>query len=330
MLNYVECLLYTNCIVCLRFFINMIVYRELKSLESDLGIPLKTLFAVSNSVSHHYRRVKLEKRSGGYRILSVPDEILKKIQSKIYEVILARCEVSQYASAYHFGASVQRNAAPHVGKRTMLKLDIKHFFDSILYSAVKDKCFPAERFSEPVRILLTMLCYHGDALPQGAPTSPIISNIIMKDFDEAVGSFCRERGISYTRYSDDLTFSGDFDADVVKSFVKNELFARGFTLNSSKTRLIGRNARQTVTGIVVNDKLSSPRAYRRELRKELHYISAHGLDEHLCRSTTTEEKTKYLNKLLGRINFVLSTDHNNKEFQEYKSKIISIKKGLTQ
>ena len=306
----------------------MIVYKELTSLERDLAFPLKTLFAISNSIPKHYRKVRIPKRSGGFRELSVPDEILKKIQRKIADVVLSRMEISRYATAYHFGSSVQKNATPHVGQPKILKLDVKHFFDSITYSYVKDKCFPAERFSEPCRILLTMLCYHGDTLPQGAPTSPMISNIVMKDFDEIVGAFCRERNISYTRYCDDMTFSGDFDEREVRRFVKEELFKNGFILNNEKTTLLTRDKRQTVTGVVVNDKPSVPRTYRREIRQEMHYISAHGLDGHLLRTNRSGQKSKYLDKLLGRINFVLSISPDNQEFKAYYSKIISIKRAL--
>lgn len=93
----------------------------------------------------------------------------------------------------------KKTATPHVGKEKILKLDIEGFFDHILYSTVKDVVFFKEKFSEPIRILLSMLCYHNDALPQGAPTSPAITNIIMRDFDEKVGEFCREKGVCYTR-----------------------------------------------------------------------------------------------------------------------------------
>ena len=157
-------------------YVSMIVYTELKSVEQDLGISAKTLFSVSNSLSSHYKRVKIPKKNGSFRELSVPDEVLKKIQRAIVQKILVYEPISKYAQAYKTGASVQRNASHHVGKKKILKLDIKHFFDSILYSTVKDKCFPAERFSEPIRILLSMLCYNREALPQGAPSSPTFSS----------------------------------------------------------------------------------------------------------------------------------------------------------
>ena len=109
----------------------MIVYRELSSLEQDLGISAKTLYAVSNNLSKHYRKAKLPKKNGGFRNLSVPDEVLKSIQKRIAEVLLIHMPVSRYAKAYRFGSSTLRNAKHHVGKRVVLKLDILHFFDSI-------------------------------------------------------------------------------------------------------------------------------------------------------------------------------------------------------
>ena len=198
----------------------MIVYRELSSLEQDLGISAKTLYAVSNNLGKHYRKVSLPKKSGGFRNLSVPDEVLKSIQKRIVDLLLIHMLVSRYAKAYRFGSSPLRNAKHHVGKRVVLKLDILHFFDSIRYSTVKDNVFPEEIYAEPLRILLTMLCYHKDALPQGAPSSPAITNIILYEFDEQVGQWCQDRGIAYTRYCDDMTFSGDFDPAEVIRFVR--------------------------------------------------------------------------------------------------------------
>ena len=165
----------------------MIVYRELSSLEQDLGISAKTLSAVSNNLGKHYHKAKLPKKSGGHRDLSVPDEILRSIQKQITEVLLIHLPVSRYAKAYRFGSSTLRNAKHHVGKQLVLKLDILHFFDSVRYSTVKDKVFPKEIYAEPLRILRTMLCYHREALPQGAPSSPAITNIILYAFDELVG-----------------------------------------------------------------------------------------------------------------------------------------------
>ena len=296
----------------------MIVYRELSSLERDLGINAKTLYAVSNNIGKHYHKAKLPKKSGGYRKLSVPDEILKVIQRQISEVLLIHMPVSRYAKAYRFGSSTLRNAKHHVSKQVVLKLDILHFFDSIRYSTVKDKVFPKEIYAEPLRILLTMLCYHKDALPQGAPSSPAITNIILYEFDELTGQLCRERDIAYTRYCDDMTFSGDFDPAEVIRFVRLELKKMGFLLNEQKTRIQRPGQQQTVTGIVVNEKLSIPAGYRRKLRQELYYCRKFGIQEHLQKTGLEILADTYRMHLLGKVNYLLQVHPNDKDMLDAK------------
>lgn len=291
----------------------MIVYRELSSLERDLGIGAKTLYAVSNNLGKHYRKAKLPKKSGGYRKLSVPDEVLKSIQKRIADVLLIHMPVSRYAKAYRFGSSTLRNAKHHVGKQVVLKLDILHFFDSIRYSTVKDKVFPEEIYAEPLRILLTMLCYHKDALPQGAPSSPAITNIILYEFDELTGQWCRERDIAYTRYCDDMTFSGDFDPAEVIRFLRLELKKIGFLLNEQKTRIQSPGQQQTVTGIVVNEKLSIPADYRRKLRQELYYCRKFSIQEHLQKSGLDIPEETYQMRLLGKVNYALQVHPVDKD-----------------
>jgi retron-type reverse transcriptase len=226
--------------------------------------------------------------------------------------------VSRYAKAYRFGSSTLRNAKHHVGKRVVLKLDILHFFDSIRYSTVKDKVFPVEIYAEPLRILLTMLCYHKDALPQGAPGSPAITNIILYEFDELVGQWCRERSISYTRYCDDMTFSGDFDPLEVIQFIRLELKKMGFLLNEQKTRIQRLGQQQNVTGIVVNEKLSIPVEYRRKLRQELYYCRKFGIREHLQKIGLEISEDNYRMQLLGKVNYVLQVHPDDQDIKAAK------------
>ena len=293
----------------------MIVYRELSSLEQDLGISAKPLYAVSNNLSKHYRKTKLPKKGGGFRNLSVPDEVLKSIQKRIAEVLLIHMPVSRYAKAYRFGSSTLRNAKHHIGKQVVLKLDILHFFDSIRYSTVKDKVFPENIFAEPLRILLTMLCYYKDALPQGAPSSPAITNIILYEFDEQIGQWCWERGIAYTRYCDDMTFSGDFDPAEVIRFIRLELKKMGFLLNEQKTKIQRPGRQQTVTGIVVNERLSIPTDYRRKLRQELYFCRKFGIREHLQKIGLEILEDTYRMQLLGKVNYVLQVHPDDEEIK---------------
>ena len=295
----------------------MIVYKELASIEHDLGFSAKTLYGLSNNPEKHYHNVFIPKSDGSKRKLSVPDLILKKVQRSIADNILTQYPISRYAQAYKPGSSIQHNAQPHIGKKKLLKLDIEGFFDHIHYSQVKDIVFYEEKFSEHIRILLTMLCYYKESLPQGAPTSPAITNIIMYDFDETVGAFCNKKKISYTRYCDDMTFSGEFNEKEIINFVRNELSKLGLHLKNRKTAVIPATKRQTVTGIVVNEKLNLTKEYKKNIRQEMYYIKKFGLDEHLNKRGLTD-KHQYLLSLRGRIAFVLQTVPNDREFLEYQ------------
>jgi len=231
---------------------------------------------------------------------------------------LVHMPVSDYAKAYRPGTSTVRNAKHHIGKRIVLKLDILHFFDSISYITVKDKAFPAHIYAEPLRILLSMLCYHKDVLPQGAPSSPAITNIILYAFDEKIGRWCKERGIAYTRYCDDMAFSGDFDPMEVVMFVRSELKRMGFLLNNQKTKIQYFGQQQTVTGIVVNERMSIPADYRRKLRQELYYCRKYGIQSHLQKIDLKISEDVYRMQLLGKVDYVLQLHPNDRVLQDAK------------
>ena len=303
----------------------MKTYAVLDSLEQDLGFSAKTLYGLSNNLDKHYRNIFIPKHDGSKRKLSIPDLILKRVQRSIADNILADYPISRYAMAYTKGSSVQKNASLHVGKQKILKLDVDGFFDHITYSRVKDCVFCKENYSEPIRILLTMLCYYKESLPQGAPTSPAITNIIMYDFDEKIGKYCEENNISYTRYCDDITFSGDFDEKLVISFVKDELRELGLFLKSRKTAVIPKTKRQTVTGIVVNEKIGLTKEYKNKIRQEIYYIKKYGIDGHLSK-IGEPNKQHYLNSLKGRVAFVLQTIPDDEEFLRYKEFLKNMQK----
>lgn len=296
----------------------MIVYRELSSLCQDLGYSARTLYSASNTIQKHYHPVELVKSNGEIRLLHVPDKFLKSIQKRISDVLLLQEPISCYATAYRVGGSTSRNASVHIGKKKLLKMDIRKFFDHITYPMVKDKVFTEDKYSEPIRILLSVLCIYTHRLPQGAPTSPAISNIIMRDFDEKVGKWCTDKGIAYSRYCDDMTFSGDFDEKEIIRFVESELMNAGFFLNHKKTVCLHDGQRKEVTGIVVNEKVSVPADYKKKIRQEIYYLNKYGLDSHAIRKSNDQSKDKYLDGLLGRVNYVLSVEPHNEEMINYR------------
>ena len=299
----------------------MIVYRELPSLCNDLGFSARALYAASNTINKRYHLVKIPKADGDYRELHVPDDFLKSIQRSIAKNILAYEPISPYACAYRINGSTALNACTHVGEPTILKLDIRKFFDHITYPMVKEKVFPAEKYSEQNRILLSILCVYSQTVPQGAPTSPAISNIILREFDDRVGEWCKARNINYTRYCDDMTFSGSFDAKELKQFVENEIQKEGFFINAKKTVVLHDGQRKAVTGIVVNEKLSVQSEYKKDIRKIMYYCNKYGVIDHMMANKIIGYKSDYLNVLLGKINYVLSVEKNNKQFIEYRSQV---------
>ena len=232
--------------------LNMIIYKELSSLTHDLGFSARALYAASNHTEKHYYKATIPKNNGEVRELCVPDNFIKSIQRSIVKNILVYEEVSPYATAYRYGGSIVKNARPHLGNNIMLKLDIRHFFDNLIYPIIKERVFPKYKYSEANRVLLTSICVYKGVLPQGAPTSPAASNIIMKDFDNIIGKQCEEMGIKYTRYCDDMTFSGDFWPKEIIETVKAELRKMGLFLNSNKTKVVYKGQKKLVTGVVVN------------------------------------------------------------------------------
>ena len=307
-------------------------------LLGDTGWPtgkqLRCLYAVSNHTERHYTRLTISKRDGAVRELLSPDPLLKKIQRNLLHNVLEEIPVSPYATAYRRGSGILGNASPHQGREQVLKLDIRDFFGSITYLMVYRCAFPRIYYPPSAATLLAHLCCYRDYLPQGAPTSPAISNLVMRPFDDHMGKWCGERGITYTRYCDDMTFSGDFDAEPVIRKVRSFLLSMGFELNEKKTQILCNGKRQSVTGIVVNEKPQVSRVYRDRLRQELYYCRKHGVASHLLRMNDRrylppepEQVERYLRSLLGRINYVLQVDPLNPYFTQAREVIQSIIKA---
>nr|WP_086350734.1 reverse transcriptase family protein [Enterococcus sp. 9E7_DIV0242]OTP11656.1 hypothetical protein A5888_003755 [Enterococcus sp. 9E7_DIV0242] len=286
------------------------------------------LYSLSNTLEKHYEQYTLVKSNGGTRKITKPDERLKLVQKNILANILSQRSVSIYATAYQKGVGLIMNAQPHTEKQQILKLDIEDFFDSISFSQVYAYGFPRSYFPKATAGLLTNLCCYNHCLPQGAPTSPMISNLVLRSFDDSIGQWCVEKGISYTRFCDDMTFSGTFDATTVKNKVQAFLVELGFSLNKKKTRVISKHEQQTVTGIVVNEKSQAPRTYRKQLRQEIYYCMKFGVSSHIARKTAVaphliEQRTieNYLLSLLSKTNFILQINPLDEEFLQARTQL---------
>lgn len=270
-----------------------------------------------NKILHkYYNRHTIPKQRGGTRNIYEPNKTLKKIQRRINRDILMKRPVSDYAFAYVKGRNILDNAKPHTGNPVLLKLDIHRFFDNIDFQNVFE-IFEDMGYSMEFSRLLAGLTTVDNFLPQGAPTSPALSNLYLKKFDEEIGDYCKKSGIVYTRYSDDLTFSMQhFDSNLIKT-VKEKLETLGLELNRKKSKVLSGPLQKRVTGVVVNEKPQAPINYRRKVRQEMYYISKFGLAKHLEREKI-QDKDKYIKSLTGRINFILQINSGDTEFIKYK------------
>lgn len=315
--NIERCLLYAKQLINK----NLPVIYNASHLSGLVGYKTSYLNRAIVFTNFFYRVFKIKKSTTGFRSISEPLPSLKEIQSWILENILYQIPSSKFAKAYIPGVSLKQNLVFHRNQAQVLKLDIKDFFGNIRRPRI-EAIFRHEGYSYNVSNMLSKLCTLHECLPQGAPTSAYLSNLVMRKFDESVSEICLNNEIRYSRYADDLTFSGEFNSDFIIDLVKQELKELSLELNVAKTRLMKQGQKQTVTGVVVNSKLQVDRVKRKNIRQEIYYIKKSGLNDHLKRRKIT--KANYISHLLGKILFVLFINPSDEEFISYKAYLNSL------
>ncbi len=279
-----------------------------------IGIDYEYLCRMAYAPHYFYREFKIPKSNGESRTISEPLPDLKFVQHWILINILEKVAVSPYAKAFVKRRGVKENARFHRGQNVVLTMDIKDFFPSVNIHDVVD-IFTNLGYYSDVANYIAHLCCLDHSLPQGAPTSPYLSNIRLINFDQKVAEYTKPYSIRYTRYADDITLSGDFDASDMIKHISKWLYEDGFKINSRKTRVAHKCARQEVTGIVVNSHMQIPKVDRKKIRQEVYYIQRYGLESHLSRTGNTRQN--YLNHLLGKINYARYINPKDTEINEY-------------
>lgn len=247
--------------------------------SSKITAPLIRKIQPSAQRASMYETFELPKRRGGTRTISSPNEPVLFLQRSFLRVCTQLFPRHGCAHGFERGRSHISNATQHVNKRWIYTLDIENFFPTIHWGRVYGmlQVYPIHASPDVARILAN-LCTNEGCLPQGAPTSPIISNLLCRKLDSRLFRWARENGYTYTRYADDLTFSTNQDRFPKgdRTFIKEILSDEGFTVNSEKERLMPSHTRQMVTGLVVNKKLNLPSEFLRGLRALLHNVEQHG------------------------------------------------------
>jgi len=223
-------------------------------------------------LDHAYQQHLLPKKSGGSRVISAPDAGLKRVQRAVLERLLAPLGQHEAAHGFAPGRSIVGNAQVHVGQSVVVNADVRSCFPSVRWplvlAALRRDLSPQ---LSPVAIsLLCDLCTAEGGLPIGAPTSPALLNRVLLKTDEILSAAASARGVRYTRYADDLTFSGGDAAVEMLGIARRTLAQIGLELDPGKTNIFRRGRRQVVTGLVVNDQVSVPRRIRRRMRAAVH------------------------------------------------------------
>ncbi len=287
-----------------------------------LGISMKELWFFSihreRERHNHYVTFAIPKRSGGRRLILAPKRRLKRIQRSLLALLVEKLPVSDHAHAFRRGRSICTGAEAHVGQQIVLKFDLKDFFPSVTFARVRGLLI-ACGYSFPVATTLAVLMTEAERQPvavegqvfhvpvghrhciQGAPTSPGLCNALVLRLDHRLAGMARKQQLNFTRYADDLTFSGNIDratARRIRITVENIVKEEGFTINREKTRLTGKGGRQTVTGVVVNKTLGLSRQERRRMRAAAHQLKTGKAGESDAkREAWLEGKLAYLHML---------------------------------
>ena len=248
--------------------------------------------STNNAFAPHYRYHRQAKRCGGLRLIEEPKPVLKTLQRRILSDLLDLIPPSPAAYGFTKGRDCLASAALHGGEAMLIGFDLRAFFASIPHSRIFG-LFRTLGYPDPVAHDLTGLCtvatpahilsQHNYAdvnllarrhLPQGAPTSPALANLCTFNLDRRLTGLARRIEANYSRYADDMSFSGDPHIihtllKAVPSIIKDE----GFTLNPNKTRILPSNGRQTTTGLVVNEKINIPREDYDRLKAIIHHLN---------------------------------------------------------
>ena len=211
--------------------------------------------AMVHGTTAFYRSYEIPKRSGGVRVIKVPYPSLLCVQRWILKEILQREELPESVHGFRAGRSIVTNARPHLGKRCVLKLDIRDFFPTIKLARVL-AVFSNLGYGRRLSWAMARLCTLEGSLPQGAATSPMLANIVARNLDHRIEGLSKTFGLQYTRYADDLTFSGTEMSLQLPAIIAGIVQSEGFEVNEEKTRLMRGSSRKIVTGVSVGSGIA--------------------------------------------------------------------------
>ncbi|EGQ7776646.1 TPA: retron St85 family RNA-directed DNA polymerase [Vibrio parahaemolyticus] len=284
---------------------------NLDELSSQMRLSTGLVQQLVYKSDDHYKVYHLDKKTGGKREIAQPSRAMKAAQSWILRNVLSRLNSSQNSKGFEIGESILSNAAPHVGAHVLLNIDLEVFFHSVPASHVYS-IFHSIGYNKSISHIFTCLCTFNGRLPQGAPTSPKLSNLACQRLDSRIQGYSGPKGIMYTRYADDITLSAFNEAKIRKAqpMIEEILQDEGFILNPRKTKICGTRKRKEVTGLVIStDSVGIGRKKYRQMRAEIY--------------TMLKSDTSKLAQVNGWLAYIKSVDESN--FNRLIKYIIALK-----
>ncbi len=305
---------------------------------------IKRILDISNSDRiSYYKRFKMQKKRGGYRVIQSPESELKYLQKWILLNILEKVPSHDSCKGFDKGTSIKQNAEEHLNSECILKIDLLRFYDSINEKRVFG-IFQSLGYQKNLAVSLAKICtikpsgtmlnsfkknelklkqeiidWNQGLLPQGASTSPKLSNLILRRLDNRLAKYCEKNELKYTRYADDLTFSGrEENLRSAKKVIYRIIRDEKFHVNYGKTQFLKRGSRFFVTGLSVhNEEVRVPRKFKKEIEHHLYHCNTNGVVAHIRKNNIVNRN--YKDWLLGCICFVNSVepDVGAKYFEEY-------------
>jgi len=277
---------------------------SLDDLSKLTHLSKKLLFRLSSFGEKNYFVYQLPKKGGGYRTIAQPSKELKAVQAWILRNILENISVSSACRGFQKKTNITDNAKPHIGANAVMCLDLEDFFPSIKINKVWS-IFRTIGYNPRISSILAKLCTFNGALPQGSPASPKLSNLVCLRMDYRIMGYVSKKGIIFTRYADDLTFSAYTTTKLIKifSFINKIISSEDFKINKAKTRFAGASRQHKVTGLVVTQfEVGIGRKKLREIRSKIH---------HLCKLPNDGATViSDVNHLKGWLSFIRDVDGN--------------------
>lgn len=283
------------------------VIFDIKHLSLLLGIHISDIYSylyMPEDLS--YRKAQIPKKHGGYRELSIPSKKLKQIQRWILDNILNHISISNFAMGFCNKRSIVTNAELHLGCDCVLNIDLKDFFPSVTYEQIF-YVFKYYGYTKEVSFVLARLCTYKNSLPQGAPTSPALSNIVCLKLDKRLSKLAEMNCATYSRYADDITISGKANIFSLFNTINKIIEDERFHINPDKTRLCTAGERLEITGLTINcGKVKVPREYIRKFKSQIYYCKKFGPSDH--QRKTEDVHSFFKEHMYGKAYFINMVD----------------------